>query len=134
MGEEVGENSKMAGIVQVEFQNTKISVEVRSQNLYYLKGRTVIVQVASAISEADNSRLWHYRLGHIGKKSLQTLCKHGLLKEAKSGKVEFYKHCVLGKKTKVKFGTTIHRTRDILDYVHTNIWGPTNTASLGGRH
>ena len=107
---------------------------VRNQNLYYLKGSTEIGQVASAISEADMSRLWHYRLGHTGEKSLQALCKQELLKGAKSRKIEFCEHCVLGKKTKVKFGTAIHQTRGILDYVHTDVWGPTKTASLGGRH
>ena len=54
------------------------------------------------------------------------------MKGVKSGKIEFCEHCVLGKKTKVKLGTTIHRTRGILDYVHTYVLGPTRTASLGG--
>jgi len=31
---------------------------------------------------------------------------------------------VSSKKTKLKFGTAIHHTKGILDYVHTNIWGP----------
>ena len=73
-------------------------------------------------------------MGHTCEKSLQALCKKWLLKGAKSGKIEFCEHCVLGKKTKVKFGTAIHQTRGILDYVHTDVWGPTKTASLGGRH
>ena len=80
------------------------------------------------------SRLWHYRLRHTGEKSLQALCKQGLLKGAKSGKIEFCEHCVLDKETNVKFGTAIYQTRGILDYVHTDVWGPTKTASLGGRH
>ena len=40
----------------------------------------------------------------------------------------------MGKKTRVKFGTTIHNTEGILDYIHTDIWGPTKMASLGGKH
>ena len=56
------------------------------------------------------------------------------MKGAKSGKVEFCEHCVLGKKTKVKFRIAIHRTMGILDYVYTDVWDPTKTASPDGRH
>ena len=34
----------------------------------------------------------------------------------------------------MKFGTAIHNTEGILDYIHTGVWGPTKTASLGGKH
>ena len=74
------------------------------------------------------------KLGHTCEKSLQALGKQGLLKGAETYKLELCEHFVIGKKTKVKFGTTIHRTERILDYVHTDIWGPTKTVSLGGNH
>ena len=32
------------------------------------------------------------------------------------------------------FGTAIHDTKGILDYVHSDVWGPAKTPSLGGRH
>jgi len=45
-------------------------------NLYYLKGSTVTVQVATSTdSDNDSTRLWHIRLGHTGEKSLQALAK-----------------------------------------------------------
>ena len=69
------------------------------------------------------------RLGHTGEKSMQVLAKQGLLKGAKTCKLKFCQHCVLGKKTKLKFGTAIHRTKGILDYVHTDVW-----SSPGGKH
>ena len=34
----------------------------------------------------------------------------------------------------MKFDTAIHNTRGILDYVHSDVWRPTKTASLGGMH
>ena len=34
-------------------------------------------------------------------------------------------------KKRVKFGTAIHNTKGILDYIHTDVWGPTKKASLG---
>ena len=74
------------------------------------------------------------RLGHVGEKSLQILTKQGLLKGTKACKLEFCEHCVLGKQRRVKFGTAIHNTKDILDYVHSDVWGPAKTPSIGGRH
>ena len=35
-------------------------------------------------------------------------------------------------KKNVKFGTAIHQTKGILDYVHTGVWGPKNV-SWGGK-
>jgi len=40
-------------------------------------------------------------------------------------------HGVLNKKTKVKFGTSTHRSKCLFDYIHINVWGPIKTASLG---
>jgi len=56
------------------------------------------------------------------------------LKGAGTCKLKFCEHCVIGKKTKVKFGTSTHCTKEILDYVHTDVWGPTKTASIEGNH
>ena len=51
-----------------------------------------------------------------------------------SSKFEFYEYCIIGKKIKVKFGTTIYCIEGILDYVHMKVWGPIRTTSLGGMH
>ena len=74
------------------------------------------------------------RLGHAGGKSLKTLASQGLLKGLKHCVMDFCEHCVKGKHTRVKFGTAIHNTEGILDYVHSDVWGPSKTASLGGKH
>ncbi|CAL9014787.1 unnamed protein product, partial [Prunus brigantina] len=110
----------------------------RRNNLYFLQGSTVIggaaVTEAADADSTDTTRLWHMRLGHAGEKALQGLVKQGLLKGAKACKLEFCEHCVLGKQTRVKFGTAIHHTKGILDYVHTDVWGPSKNASWGGSH
>ena len=64
------------------------------------------------------------RLDQTSEKFMQALAKQGLLNVVKTCKLKFYKHYVLKRKTKVKFGTAIHRTKGILDYVHTDIWDP----------
>ena len=47
----------------------------------------------AAVSEVDKvaemSRLWHMRLGYAGEKSLQMLAMQGLLKGAKTCKLDF---------------------------------------------
>jgi len=49
---------------------------VRRNNLYYLKGSMVTVQVATSTdSDDDCTQLWHMKLGHTGEKSLQALAK-----------------------------------------------------------
>jgi len=80
----------------------------------------------------DSTRLWHSRVGHVGLNSLQALVMQGLLKRAKTYNLESCEHCVLGKKTKVKFDTVIHRMEGVLDFVHMDIWELTKTASFGG--
>ena len=60
--------------------------------------------------------------------------KQGLLKGVKTCKLDFCEHCVLGKQTRVKFGIVVHQTKGILDYVHSDVWGLTKTASLSGKH
>ena len=66
------------------------------------------------------------RLGHTGKKSLQTPA----LEDVFTCNMELGGHGVLDKKTKEKFGTTTHRSEGLLDCVHVSIWGPAKTASF----
>jgi len=70
------------------------------------------------------------RLRHTGEKSLQAPIKKGSLKGASICNIELGWHSVLEKKTKVKFGTTTHRSKSLLDCVHVSIWGPAKTASF----
>ncbi|KAH9696084.1 hypothetical protein KPL71_023037 [Citrus sinensis] len=106
---------------------------VRRHNLYYLKGGTTD-EANVAETHSDTTELWHVRLGHIRKKSLQTLMRHELLKDTKTCKLNFCEHYVVGKKIRVKFGTANHDTREILEYVYSDVWGPTKTALIGGSH
>ena len=102
---------------------------VRKNNLYYYQGNTVVGTVATTTSstkkDIEATKLWHMRLGHAVEKSLQILAKKRLLKGTKACKIEFCEHCVLGKQRRVRFGTAIHNTKGILDYVHSYVWGPT---------
>jgi len=56
------------------------------------------------------------------------------LKGARTYKLQYCEHCVIEKKTKVKFGTVTHCTEGIQDYVHTDVWGPTKAAPITDNH
>ena len=71
------------------------------------------------------------QLGHMGERGMLELYKRNLLKGIKTCKLDLCKFCVFGKQNK-QFKTTTHKTKGVLDYVHTDIWGLVRVASLGG--
>jgi transposase InsO family protein len=60
------------------------------------------------------------------------LSKRGLLGDQKTGSLDFCEHCVFGKQCRVKFSTGIHSTSGTLDYIHSDLWGPSQVPSKGG--
>ncbi|GKF27462.1 retrovirus-related pol polyprotein from transposon TNT 1-94, partial [Tanacetum coccineum] len=95
--------------------------------LYVLQGTVLSGTVGVATSKAslDDSKILHYCLGHMGEKGM----KKGIIKV--SCNLEFCEHCVFGKQKRVCFSPGIHRTRDALDYIHSDLWGPSPITSRG---
>jgi hypothetical protein len=58
--------------------------------------------------------------------------KKNLLKGVKTCKLDFYRYWVLEKHNKMQFKTATHKTKEIIDYVHTDVWGSVRLASRGG--
>ena len=79
-----------------------------------------------------NTLLWHRRLGHMSEKGLVELEKQGLSCGDKLGKLQSCENCVLGKSRRLKFGKSKHITTEVLIYVHLDLWGLIQHASLGG--
>ncbi|KAA0043826.1 putative gag-pol polyprotein [Cucumis melo var. makuwa] len=101
--------------------------------LYVLEGTTVSGSAAIASGKVtDMSMLWHKRLAHVSERGLQALSQQGLLGGVKNVELPFCEHCIMGKSTRVKFGKGKHITKGILDYVHSDLWGPTKEVSMGG--
>ena len=63
---------------------------------------------------------------------LTELSKRGLLCGQKTGKLDFCEHCVYGKECRVKFSTAVHRTKGTVDYIHSDLLGPSPVVSKGG--
>ncbi|KAL6345221.1 hypothetical protein AAG906_015704 [Vitis piasezkii] len=57
---------------------------------------------------------------------------NGLLDGQKMGELDFCEHCVFKKQCRVKFSASVHRTKCTLDYIHSDLWGPSEVVSHGG--
>ena len=68
----------------------------------------------------------------MSKKGLKVLMNHKLLPYLKSLNLDFCKHCVYGKQCNQRFKTGNHNSKDISDYIHFDLWGPSPVVSYGG--
>ncbi|GJU84592.1 putative RNA-directed DNA polymerase [Tanacetum coccineum] len=104
------------------------------------RGSMYMVEVPSdginaTIDGRVNAALWHQRLGHMSEKGMKILASKGRIPDLKKAVVGFCEPCVLGKQKKVSFiksGNT--RKLQRLELVHTDVYGPTSVASIGGSH
>jgi hypothetical protein len=110
--------------------------DLNSVHLYVLRGCTLpgSDSIASAVTndEPSKTNLWHMRLGHMSKLGLAELVKRNLLKGCTPSNMMFCEHCIFVKHKRVHFNTSVHTTKGTLDYVHTDLWGPSKKPSLGG--
>ena len=118
-----------------EIQVSKGSMTVlkaeRTVNLYKVIESVVIGDVSVA-TEKGTTRLWHMRLRHMSERGLQTLHNKGALPDIKYCKLDLYKFCIIRRQRKVGFSTSQYKVKGLLDLIHTNVWGPSPIASIGG--
>ncbi|KAL2623061.1 hypothetical protein R1flu_003266 [Riccia fluitans] len=58
----------------------------------------------------------------MSEKGMEVLHKQDLLSCLKSSKLEFYEHYVFGKHKRSAFGIGIHRSTEVLEYAHSDMW------------
>lgn len=78
------------------------------------------------------ANLSHDRLGHIGKKSLNSLQLKGVFGKLNLGDFGSCERCVIGKQVKLLFTIGIHKSKQVLEYLHTDLWGLTAVCTLFG--
>lgn len=121
------------GTLKVFKGSLQIMKGTRQNDLYKLQGNIILNSACLvSISEPNASKLWHYRLGHVSEKGLEELHKQGLIDNGNYQKLSFCEHCVYGNQKRVSFHNATHTTQGILDYVHSDVWGPAKVLSLGG--
>jgi transposase InsO family protein len=112
-----------------------VGTATQVNGLYFLDCKTPGDPQQAHLSEESPSKtdLWHRRLGHIGLRRLQDLEK-GLATGLKLDKQDlvFCKDCAMGKSKRSPFPETATRARRCGEVIHTDIWGPAQTNSLGG--
>nr|GEU94014.1 retrovirus-related Pol polyprotein from transposon TNT 1-94 [Tanacetum cinerariifolium] len=78
----------------------------------------------------DSGCLYHMTPSEAG---LQALEKQELFGKKSLGKLDFCENYVLGKSHRVSLGVRRHTTQGVIDYVHSDLWGPSQVESLGGK-
>ena len=71
-------------------------------------------------------------LRHMNEKGMVELSRRGLLDGQKTSKLKFCEHCVFGKRKRVKFSPSIHKSKGLLHYLYSYLWGLANVSSMGG--
>ena len=80
--------------------------------------------------------LWHKRIGHVNVQRLKSMQNQniviGIPKFKVDGMQGVCEACQLGKQSRAVFPHDQHVSKEVLDVVHTDVWGPTKTTSMGG--
>ncbi|GKC81202.1 retrovirus-related pol polyprotein from transposon TNT 1-94 [Tanacetum coccineum] len=108
---------------------------IRMDNcVYFLDGHAMADELNASVEEKHSlAQVWHKRQGHISEVGLQVLEKQRLFGKKSLGKLDFCENCVMEKSHRVSFGVGRHTTQGVIDYVHSDLWGPSQVESLGGK-
>ena len=70
--------------------------------------------------------------GHMSEGGLQVLHKRSALSGIKYYRLDLCKFYIMGRQRGVAFSTSQHKTKGLLDFIPTDVWGPLPVASIGG--
>jgi hypothetical protein len=88
---------------------------------------------AKRLKKTDNTTyMWHYHLGHIGKKRMQKLHKDGVLTSFDFESFDTCEACLMGKMTKTPFVGHPKRAHELLNIIHSDVCGPMSISARGG--
>lgn len=119
-----------------------IGYGIRKGKLYYLElisnsSRMLTQALAVEENQGDKSKaleiwLWHHRLGHASFSYLQRLfpslfVKHDI-SNFKCGV------CEMPKSHRTSFSPSLNKSSIPFMIIHSDVWGPSKTATLGGAH
>jgi hypothetical protein len=71
---------------------------------------------------------------HIGEKGLRAMHNKVMVEDypACNLEIDFCEHCIYGKESWVRFSSRVTRENEILELVHSDVFGPISVPSLGG--
>ena len=90
-------------------------------------------RVENIVVSGEKTMLLHQRLGHIGEKGLQILHAKGMVEGMSNNSLDFdfCENCVYGKQNELSFPFGGKRAKQILELVHSDMFGPVKVPSLG---
>jgi len=95
----------------------------------------MFAQGAGVVADMD---IWHKCIGHVNEQRLKSMQSSkivtGLPKFKVDGMHKICEACQFGKQTKNVFPHDKNVSKRALDVVHSDVWGPTKTTSMGGCH
>lgn len=108
-----------------------------TNNMYELDCELAMEHASVASAQENDLNIWHQRLGHLNERQLKELVQKKLVTGAKIPKManlSFCEGCVEGKMDRKSFKPVgeIRSTRK-LQLVHSDVCGPMQTESIGGR-
>ncbi|XP_022894057.1 uncharacterized protein LOC111408542 [Olea europaea var. sylvestris] len=104
------------------------------RNGIYVTTAEIVKNSTSSINltNTDDTHKWHNRLAHISIKGLKLLNDKGVFGKDCVSNMPFCNHCVLGKHHRSSFSSGMHKTTKVLEYIHTDLWGPATNPTMGG--
>jgi hypothetical protein len=108
----------------------RIQVGRVKDDLYEFVG-SVLVEKANLVSE-----IWHKRLGHISKKTLEEMVAKGLVQGVDLNEKppeQLCSACTQGKSTRLPFSESETKSERPLQLIHSDVCGPMEVPSLSGK-
>ena len=91
---------------------------------------------AKGLKTETSIELWHKRIGHINLQRLRAMQTKGVvigLPTFESKRVDrVCEACQLGKQHRLPFPKESHASKGLLDFIHSDVWGPAQTRTIGG--
>lgn len=105
----------------------------KTGTLYTLKTLIGKLDLAAVTKEGNSADLWHKHLGHTREKGLKILVDKIFFLGLKSYNLDLCEYCLHGRQRRVSFLRGGHdRKKNVLELVHSDVFGPVNIKSLGG--
>ena len=111
-----------------------ISIGIRDGSPYKLcNNQNLNLNLTLSYDHSNSSEIWHRRLGHLNYRALSSIGKiiKGL-PNLKTNHSTICKGCALGKNTKQSFPKSDHKSKSILELIHTDLYGLILVPSLNG--
>ena len=107
--------------------------------IYKIITKSTILYFSPRYQQKQTMEVWHHRLAHLGKNGMHNLKKHDMVlgfdysEKKTQNNNTLCKGCIYGKISRLPFDTKYNiRSGNVLDLIHTDMWGPAKTSTIGG--